>query len=119
MIEGYEIGEFEEDGALDERDQLIDWLVQRIQRSISLPGFCGVDVSGVRADVAMLATIINRHGGGHLLQRAKVNERVRRIDEPFTNDRMWGFTPWPEHIKGEWRTGCRGTVQKLLDVLED
>ncbi len=71
MTTDHEIGEFGEDGALDERDALILWLVQRIQSSLSHPGFCGVDISGVR--VAMLATIIGKHGGGHLSSASMFN----------------------------------------------
>lgn len=74
MTTGYETCEFQEDGALDERDALVAWLVQRIENTINLGGFCGVDVFGVRADIAMLATIIGAHGGGHLIKRAKVTE---------------------------------------------
>jgi hypothetical protein len=60
-----------------------------------------------------------QHGGAHLIKRAKVQEWGRRIDEPFTTESMWGFKPWPEQTKKEWRVGCRQTIQKLLDVLED
>jgi hypothetical protein len=115
----YEIGEFDDDGACDERGELIAWLVQRIETSTGLKGFCGVDISGVRADIAMLTTIIGAHGGGHLINRADVERWARRIDEPFTNERMWGFNPWPDPVKSEWRTGCRQTVRKLLDLLEE
>jgi hypothetical protein len=118
MRSGYEIGEFEEDGALDELESLIACLVQRIEKSLSFEGFCGVDISGVRANMAMLATLIGQHGGAHLIQKSKVQEWGRRIDEPFTLESMWGFTPWPEEVKSEWRVGCEQTVQKLLGVLE-
>lgn len=119
MTTGYEIGEFEEDGALDERDALIAWLVQRIESSLGFTGFCGVDISGVRANIAMLATVIEQCGGAHLIRKSKVREWGRRIDEPFTIESMWGFTPWPEEVMAEWRTGCQQTVQKLIAVLED
>ena len=34
-MDGFEIAEFDEDGALDERDTLIHWLEERIDRSTS------------------------------------------------------------------------------------
>jgi hypothetical protein len=114
-----EIGEFEEDGALDERDTLIQGLVERIEKSITFAYFCGVDISGVRANIAMLATIIGHHGGGHLIELATVAEWARKIDEPFTDESKWGFTPWRDEVKSEWRAGCKQTVQNLLEVLDD
>jgi hypothetical protein len=90
MTSGYKIGEFEEDGALDELYALIDWLVQRIEHSLSFPGFYGVDVSAVRANIAMLATVIGQHGGAHLIKKSRVQEWSRRIDEPFAVGSM-GF----------------------------
>lgn len=119
MTTGYETGEFQEDGALDARDSLIDWIVQRIESTTGLEGFCGVDVFGVRADIAMLATVIGTHGGRHLIEREKVKEWAQIIDQPFTTEDMWGFTGWPDEAWSEWRMGCQQTVQKLLDVLED
>ena len=119
MTTGYETGEFQEDGAFDELEAVVAWLVERIKSTISLGGFCGVDVFGVRADIAMLATIIGAHGGRHLIKRAKVTEWAQRIDEPFTNESMRGFTGWPQDAWDEWRSGCQKTVQNLMDVLED
>ena len=119
MNEEYEIEEFNEDGASDELASLIGWLTKRIDQMLAEPGFCSVDVSGVRANIAMLATIIRNHGYGHVTKRAKVEEWARHIDECFTNEEKWGFTPWPPEVKNTWRAGCRGTIQKLLDVLED
>ncbi|HAL73279.1 MAG TPA: hypothetical protein DCP71_16075 [Verrucomicrobiales bacterium] len=115
----YETGEFQEDGALDERDSLIAWLVQRIESTISLEGFGGMDVFGVRADMAMLATIIGSHGGEHLIKRVQVIGWAQRIDEPFTNESMRGFTGWPDAAWDEWRCGCQKTVQNLINVLHD
>ena len=119
MSTGYETGEFDEDGALDERDELIAWLVQRIESVIGLGGFCGVDVFGARADIALLATVIGAHGGGHIIKRAKVTGWAHRIDAPFKTESMRGFTGWPEEAWAEWRSGCQQTVQNLLNVLED
>ena len=113
-----EIGEFSDDGALDERDALVAWLVQRVESSVASEGFCGVDVSGVRANIAMIATVIRTHGGGHLIERANVEQWAQRIDEPFINQSMWGFNPWPDQKKNEWRAGCQQTIRNLLDVLE-
>jgi hypothetical protein len=119
MANDYEIGEFDEDGGLDERDSFIHLLAKRIEQLLGQPGFSGVDVSGVRANVAILATIIGSHGGGHLIKMRTVEHWAERIDEVFTNERLWGFTPWPEEVKQEWRAGCRRTVERLLSVLED
>lgn len=119
MTDGYEIGEMEEDGALDELYALIAWLEQRIDNMLASPGFCGVDISGVRANIALLATIIAQHGAAHLISRSKVMKWALKLDMPFANESVWGFTPWPEEVKAEWRQGCQHTVEKLLAVLED
>ena len=112
----YETGEFAEDGAFDELAFLIAWLVQRIENTLGHGKFCGVDIFGVRADVAMLATIIGAHGGRHLIKRAKVKDWAQRINEPFTNESMRGFTGWPEEAWAEWRAGCAKTIQHLRDL---
>jgi hypothetical protein len=119
MIEGYEIGEFEEDGALDERDELIAWLKRRIDSSLLSQEFSGVDVSGVRANLVILTTIIRNHGGGHLISFQKAVEWGRRLDEPFMHDERWAFEPWPEDVKSAWRLGCQQTVQALMSFLEE
>ncbi|WP_395745231.1 hypothetical protein [Prosthecobacter sp.] len=118
MTDGYEIGEMEEDGALDERYALVAWLEQRIESSLNSAGFCGVDISGVRANIAMLATVIAQHGGAYQISKSNVLKWAQRLDMPFVNESMWGFTPWPEQVKVEWRDGCKHTVEKLLAVLE-
>ena len=119
MTDGYEIGEMEEDGALDERYELVTWLVQRIEKSLGSIAFSGVEISGVRANIAMLTTVVSQHGGEHLIRKSKVWEWSQRLDKPFTIESMWGFTPWPEQVKAEWRLGCQGTVEKLLAALGD
>ena len=119
MRDGYEIGEFEEDGAFDELCALIDWLVQRLDSATQAKGFCGVDVSGARANIALLATIISNHKGSGGVPRAKVEAWAQRIDETFTEESKWGFTPWPEDIKQEWRDGCRQTTTRLLTLIDD
>lgn len=116
---GYEIGEFDEDGALDELDSFIASLVKRAEEILYHPQFCSVDVSGARAIVAMLATIIAKHGGGNLIKRKQVRKWAEKIDETFTNEKLWAFTSWPEEIKSMWRDGCKQTTERLLDVLED
>jgi hypothetical protein len=83
MSDGYEIGEFEEDGASDELSALIRWLVQRLDDAAMAKGFCGVDVSGARANMALLATIISNHKGSAGVPRWKVKEWAQRIDETF------------------------------------
>lgn len=119
MSDGYETGEFEEDGALDERTELISWLVHRIESALNHPQFCGVDLFCVRANIAMLATVIGNHGGEYLIRRAKVKDWKTRMDQVFTNESMRGFTGWPEHVWLEWQNGCHATVQKLFCVVEE
>ncbi len=51
---GFEIGEFEEDGALDQRDALIKWLEHRIESALRTDDFSSVEVSEVRANISML-----------------------------------------------------------------
>jgi len=62
---------------------------------------------------------ISNHKGAAGVPRGRVEEWAQRIDEAFTDEAKWGFTPWPEHIKQEWREGCRQTAQRLLALIDN
>jgi hypothetical protein len=113
------LDEFGDDGALDERDTIIDQLKSRTNAILNHEHFDAIDLSGARANVAMLRTIIKEHGGNHLIKKAEVEAWLRRMLEVFSNPAMWGFAGSDPEQNAKWKAGCEATASQLSDLLEE
>lgn len=113
------ISEFGDDGSLDELDELIGHLASRTDKILFDKEFSSIELSGARANIALLRTIIREHGGNHLITKAKVSEWQSRMLEVFTNPEMWGFAGSDPEENARWAAGCKETASELIKLLEE
>ena len=112
-------GELAFDDAHDERDELIEFLVLRINGWASNKDFDAVDIASMRACITLLTTIIEEYGGGQAITKKTFTKWNSTIESPFDDDKRWGFEAWPEEEKETWRKACRESMARLQAVVED
>lgn len=110
-------GDLAFDPASDERDATVSGIVKRNDEYTSGENFSSIDVPSVRANVVMLTTLISTYGGG--FERKSFERWEKAVIATFEDPEKWGFQPWPEEEKKEWRRACKADLGALRRLMAD